>query len=276
MLTVYNETSSIFNNKYTITNPSNAYRLYHGFELEWTKRLANRWMFRGSWVVSKSTGNISNSRNDGNSAEYNDPNIDSRLQTNQNSVELRDGRLARDNTHVFKVLGSYQAPYGFNLSASAYYISGDTWTRVVRPRVNQGRQEMFIEQRGSNRLPGQSAIDFKIDKEIRLGGARRLGLVYEVFSLMNKSTVTSVTYRTPTSSSGTPVGTPQGLVTPRQMFFSLTYKFLAPDRGVRRRIPSGPSRATREGPFLLRLDLDGQTPTSMADKRDEVRGRIRG
>ncbi len=225
MLTVYNQTSSIFNNKYTITNPANAYRLYHGFEIEWTKRLANKWMLRGSWVISKTTGNISNSRNDGNSAEYNDPNINSVLQLNQSGVALRDGRLTRDNTHVFKLMGTYQAPYGFNLSGSYYYISGDTWTRVVRPRVNQGRQEMFIEPRGSNRLPAQTSVDVKLDKEFHLGGAKRVGVQFEVFNLMNNSTVTSVTYRTPTSASGTPVGTPQGLVEPRRMFFSATYKF---------------------------------------------------
>ena len=165
VLTVYNQTSDARNNRYIITNPANVFRLYQGLEIQWTTRMSDRWTLQGSWIVSKTTGNIADDRGEPTSVEYNDPNV------NAASQRFREGRLSGDNTHAVRALVWYRAPFGLNVTGDAWYISGDTFTRVVRPRANQGRPEMFIEPRGSRRYPAQSAVNLKVDRTIQPCGA---------------------------------------------------------------------------------------------------------
>lgn len=219
VITVYSQTSSVLDNSYIITNPANAFRRYQGVELQWTRRMSDRWMVQGAWIISKTTGNIADNRSEPTSAEYNDPNADAASQP------LREGRLSGDNTHAVRALVWWRAPLGFSVTGDVWYISGDAFTRTVRPKANQGRPEMFIEPRGSRKYAAQSAVNLRVDRAITLRGQQRVTLALEVFSLLNLSTVTRVTVQTPVSPASAPFGTPQALVEPRRMFVSATYRF---------------------------------------------------
>ncbi len=62
------------------------------------------------------------------------------------------------------------APLGIVASGVFYYTSGQTFTRTVRTaRVGQGRSDMFIEPRGSQRYDNQPLLDFRLEKQFRLG-----------------------------------------------------------------------------------------------------------
>lgn len=219
VVTVYNQVSAPLDNRYIITNPANAFRRYQGVEIQWTGRMSDRWMVQGAWVISKTTGNIADNRSEPTSAEYNDPNVDAASQP------FREGRLSGDHTHALRAFVWCRAPFGLSVTGDAWYVSGDTFTRAVRPKANQGRPEMFIEPRGSRRYAAQSAVNLKVDRTITLRGHERLALALEVFSLLNLSTVARVTVQTPVSPASTPFGTPQALVEPRRVFVSATYRF---------------------------------------------------
>jgi outer membrane receptor protein involved in Fe transport len=214
VLTTYRQSNDPLENEYLITNPDGAYRRYRGLEISANKRLSNRWQMQASWVYSKITGNINNTGNYGNSTEYDDPNLDPRYQP------LRDGRLQRDNTNVAKVLGLYQAPWGIQVSGIFLYTTGDTFTRTMRIRLPQGRKDLFIEQRGSQRYDNQPRVDFKLEKDFRLTSNGRLGLTLEGFNILNNAAVTSRTTR-----SGSSYFTPQGLVPPRRFRIGVVYRF---------------------------------------------------
>jgi hypothetical protein len=169
---------------------------------------------QASWVISKITGNINNTGNYGNSTEYDDPNQDPRYQP------LRDGRLQRDNTHVAKILGLYQAPLGIQVSGAFFYTSGDTFTRTMRIRLPQGRKDLFVEERGNQRHDNQPRVDIKLQKDFRLSANTRLGLTLEGFNILNNAAITSRTTR-----SGSSYFTPQGLVQPRRWRIGAVYRF---------------------------------------------------
>lgn len=57
-LTFYDQLNDQSENTFLITNPDDAFRRYRGVEFTANKRLSNRWMVQGSWVISKTTGNV--------------------------------------------------------------------------------------------------------------------------------------------------------------------------------------------------------------------------
>jgi hypothetical protein len=186
ILTFYRQDTDPDENRFLITNPEDAFRLYKGIEFTAEKRFANRWMMNASWVISKIEGNITNSGNAGNTGEYDNPNLHPGLQP------FREGRLVNDNTHIAKLLGMVRGPFGVIASAVYYYTSGQTFTRTVRETVVRGQSpEIFAEPRGSRRLGARTSLDMKLEKQFSIGDRRRLGVTFEGFNLMNETTITS-------------------------------------------------------------------------------------
>jgi hypothetical protein len=213
-VTLYDQVTDPLENQFLITNPEGAFRDYRGVEFTLTKRMSNRWLAQGSWVVSKIEGNYNNTNNYGNSAEYDEPNLDPRSQP------YREGRLTNDNTHIAKFLASYRAPWDVLMSGAFSFTSGQTFTRTVRVTTTQGRPDLFIEPRGSQRLDGQPQFNFKIEKQFRLSPDRRIGLTFEGFNLFNDAAITSRGTR-----SGESWFEPRSVVRARRFRVGAVYRF---------------------------------------------------
>ena len=214
-LTVYDQLTDPLNNRFLITNPEGAFRKYRGLEFNLNKRMSNNWQMQASWVISKITGNYNNTGNFGNTAEYDSPNQNPDLQP------FREGRLTNDNTHIAKVIGTYRGPWDVLMSGAFFYTSGQTLTRTVRtPSLGQGRLDMFIEERGSQRFDDQPRFDIKLEKQIRMAEMRRLGLTFEAFHLFNNSAITGQTVR-----SGSSYGNPTGIVQARRLRLGAVFRF---------------------------------------------------
>jgi outer membrane receptor protein involved in Fe transport len=215
VLTAYNQVGDPLESEYLITNPDYLYREYRGIDLHLKRRLQNRMMFDLSWVISKIEGNIDNTSNFGNSVEGNDPNRDARTQP------FRDGRLARDNTHLLKVLGVYMLPFQIQASGIFFYTSANTFTRTLRVTgLNQPSVDLFVEERGAQRYDDQPRLDLKFEKQFRLADTGVLGVQFEGFNVTNNDAVTSRTTR-----SGAAYFTPTGLVQPRRWRLGFVYRF---------------------------------------------------
>jgi hypothetical protein len=214
-ITVYDQVTDTANNRFLITNPDGAFRRYRAVEFSLNKRMSSRWQMQASWVISKITGNYNNNSSAGNQPEYDSPNVNPSLQP------FREGRLVNDNTHIAKVLGSYRAPWDVLVSGAFFYTSGQRFTRTVRtPSLGQGRLDMFIEPRGSQRFDDQPRFDVKLEKQFRMNGDQRLGLTFEGFNLFNDSAITGRTVR-----SGSSYFTPTGLVQARRFRLGAVFRF---------------------------------------------------
>lgn len=213
-LTAYRQSDDPIDNEYLITNPPEAYRRYTGVEMRLRRREANNWMMDVSWVISKITGTEDNFSSLGNGSEFDDPNQDVRFQP------LREGRLGGDSTHLFKALGAWRLPWQIRAAGVFYYTSGATFARTLRVTVPQGRKDLFVEQRGSQRLDGQPRLDVKLERRFALTPTKRLGVTVEGFNLLNDDAVTSRTTR-----SGATYFTPNGLVPARRFRLGLVYRF---------------------------------------------------
>jgi hypothetical protein len=168
-----------------LTMPYNAFRKYSGVEFVFNKRLSNRWQLLLSYVYSKCTGTIDNDW----AADVGWTGFGG-LQTNDPNYWINvQGHSTYDPQHMLKAQGTYMLPYGINFSAYFRLISGDTYTRQLRVKLDQGRITLLTEPRGSGRYPTIKDLDLRLEKTFTFQKKYRLGLMIDVFNVFNVNTI---------------------------------------------------------------------------------------
>ena len=154
---------------------------YKGLEMTLSKRMANRWQLLGSYVWSQLAGDLTSNA----SPFFGDPN-------NPNTLINANGRLTNDQPAAFKLLGSYQAPYGINLGGNYQVLTGLPRDRRISLPLAQGNTTILVEPRGTFRADTLGLLSFRADKSFTLSGGstgrgRRASLVAEVHNVGNSS-----------------------------------------------------------------------------------------
>jgi outer membrane receptor protein involved in Fe transport len=188
------------------TNPVPLYRDYNGVEIVLRKRMSNNWQFQGSVDVGRSYGNIGNAFGPSQGGQV--------IYDNPNTLVNFEGPLDLDAPFQLKLQGTYVLPHGIALSAfysgiSAYpikvpanfpnEIAGTHIVRFSRADNPLIVSESFVEvsgnQRGSQRFDFRNLLSFRAEKTFDLGRAQ-LGLIADVFNLLNINTVVTVQSQT--------------------------------------------------------------------------------
>ena len=144
---------------------------YKGLEISLGKRMSNRWQLMGSYVWSRLDGDRV--------LDFTDPN---------NLLPfMATGRGANDQPHSFKLLGSYQAPFGITVGANYQALSGLPRDRNLSVSLTQGSTTYQLENRGSYRFDFLNLLSLRADKGFRINGARRVSVVAEFHNLLNSS-----------------------------------------------------------------------------------------
>jgi hypothetical protein len=158
---------------------------YKGFELTLTKRQSRGWMALGSFQMVKNhvwAGPPSATGAPTNMAAVSNPN-----------QEI----FAIDNTWDWsgKLMGSYRAPYGVNVSALYNFLRG-----TARQRINQftgvpnaTSVTIPLEEWGASRDPNQHVVNVKAARHVNWG-KNRVQLSLDVFNLFNVNTATTIRY----------------------------------------------------------------------------------
>jgi hypothetical protein len=149
---------------------------YKGIELTITKRMSNRWQMMGSYVWSRLSGDLVSSS----SPLGGDPN-------NPNSLINANGRLANDQPHAFKLIGSYIGPWGINLGANYQALSGLPRDRRIVLALKQGSTTVLAEPRGAYRADTLSLLSLRADKMFRFDRRRGVGVIVELHNALNSS-----------------------------------------------------------------------------------------
>ncbi len=163
---------------------ANPYRKYEGIEVLFNKRFSNRWQLLASYVYGRAKGTIDNSFGSdiGWSGDRSDPNV----------WLNAEGNLTSDPTHMLKIQGTYVLPLDINFNFYFRAITGNAWTtQFETQRLNQGRIVILAEARGSSHYPIQSTLDLRLEKTFTLAKKYRIGLMVDVFNLLNDDTVNS-------------------------------------------------------------------------------------
>jgi hypothetical protein len=142
---------------------------YKALELSIGKRMSNRWQMQGSYVWSRLDGDqfgiTTSSTTVRSTYDFTNPN---------NLLEsVRTGRGANDQPHAFKLLGSYQAPYGITVGANYQALSGLPIDRNLTVALSQGSRGVPMEPRGTYRADFLNLLSLRADKKFTLHGSRR-------------------------------------------------------------------------------------------------------
>jgi hypothetical protein len=172
-------------------NVPEAKRNYKALELSFNKRYADGWQLGGSVVWSRTKGN--------NTDDYGSVWGYSGAYSSANWFVNRYGLIGSDRPLVIKLYGTFRLPFNFITSFYWTYFSGSPWQRTVTVYPPSGWMAannaqglsygVNLEPSGTRRNPSTSNLDFRLEKEFRLGSLGRLGLFVEVFNLLGNTYV---------------------------------------------------------------------------------------
>jgi hypothetical protein len=155
-------------------------RTFNGIDFNIQKRMANRWMMSGSVTYGHDVGNSGGDLNNPNNAQY------------------RIGPATGYDVPIFaKIAGSYQAPYGVQVSGDFQHYQGWPETTVVQVasntvRLTQTTQNVIIEPRGTQRMDNVNLLDFSFKKVIgSKSSGTRLEPRLDIYNVLNQATITN-------------------------------------------------------------------------------------
>ncbi|MEO5739324.1 MAG: hypothetical protein ABIS29_01840, partial [Vicinamibacterales bacterium] len=156
---------------------------FHSVEFSITKRASSRWMGQVSYFVVKNHRWIS--------GVFQNPN---------------DEFFPLDETWSWagNVSASYRMPFDVSVSGflqSRAGVKGQR-TNIFRtadpdggtPITRNGNTTIRLEPYGSQSLSAFNILNFRVNKDFRLSGGRRLGLDFDVFNLLNSATPTAADF----------------------------------------------------------------------------------
>jgi len=169
-------------------------RDYDSVEVALEKRLANSWYLRTSYLWSRLYGNYSGlSQSDENGRTS--PNVGRlfdypAMMFDQHGKPVF-GPLATDRPHQFKAQFIYQAKFGTAVGVNQYVESGLPVTREIGIFPGSNYPVQYLGRGSDGRTDVFSQTDILVQHEVRMGGARRLQLQFNIFNLFNQDATIS-------------------------------------------------------------------------------------
>ncbi len=191
---------------YIIDNLPGLDRNYYGVELRYRTQWKKLYL-ESSYTWAKSRGNIEYTQSLGSDFDF------PALSWN------RYGYLSDDTRHALRFNGYYRLPLDFQISYAWNWISGYPWTpfRPAQPEAPYGN--IFLEARGSERLPRYHQLDLDFRKTFKLGGDMSLEAVFTLLNVFDTEIVTSVNGQVPQA------GQALTWQTPRRFEFGARFAF---------------------------------------------------
>jgi Carboxypeptidase regulatory-like domain len=166
------------------THDRNNWTNYYGLELIVHKRLANRWMFNGSFNYQDYNKHLNEPENNPSNWYYfNNAAAD--------PASYRSGLIFFNSRWMVKLNGLYVLPYGFTVSGTLVANEGNP---IYNGRNIVSNVTLYPkdEQYGDVRQPNIVQVNLALEKRIDLGESASLTLEARVFNVFNNSTIIRV------------------------------------------------------------------------------------
>lgn len=125
-------------------------------------------------------------------------------------INTTDGRheYSRQNA---KLSGTYQAPWGINVSPMLRYQEGFPFGRTFAASgFFVGNVRILAEPMGTRKQDDIIVADLRVEKEVKLGSVRKLGIFFDLYNMLNANPAQNLQW-----SSGTTYNRPLSIVPPR-------------------------------------------------------------
>ena len=232
-LQLYQLQSDAEDRLFQITNPDGFNSDINAVSFALVKRMTGKWQMTASATWLRATGSLQEGQGGAGEAGSGVGIIQRgglqfrQFGQNPNSFVNVDGRLKSDVTWQFKVQASYQLPAGFLVSANFSSRDGAHLVRRTRSlrSVTQVPENtpILLQPRGENgRLEDVTILDFRLQKDFRLGEKVRFTVLADAFNLLNADTTEGVVTSLVESSSYL---YPLSPVTPRRFMLGAKLRF---------------------------------------------------
>jgi len=193
-LVIYNQsvaTRGLQNN--ILTNSRALNNDFRGLDINFDRRITQRWMLFGGVTVSRFRGAWYGDVNSAGPATLDDLN-------NPNNSINRLGLLATDATVLFKLGGTYELPWHVVFSSNFQHASGypeyASYSVPTSVGLIQGSQNVYVQPNGFKRLPSVNLWDVRIAKIITLKDRWKIQPEFDIYNLNNSGAVTAVNQST--------------------------------------------------------------------------------
>jgi hypothetical protein len=228
--TLYVRTSNL-ESEWWVANDDYYYRKHDMAIVSLEKRWSNDFSFMTSLTYQNSRGNVENTAGVQwgwavTNSEATNPNY--------NGHPFTDGPMTYNRTWQFKLLGSYQLPWGILASAYWQQSSGRPWAasvwnaRLPFDMNDPLNRSSRVQPRGYNTRDPLTRIDVRAQKDFEIGASGRFQLFMDIFNLTNSSSPTGIysgTWSVWPLQGGSSFGQPSGIIGPRQIRVGLKFLF---------------------------------------------------
>jgi hypothetical protein len=179
--------------------PASRYNTYYGVDLVVTKRLANKWMFNGSFTYQMQKQHLGDGWLDP-TGNWSYDNQIFGFSQGGGSGKISQVYFTR---WMVKLMGLYQLPYDINLSGTlsahegtfntnSFGISNYSGTSINPQYNSNDRSDSFLTHtyNNSDRLGSVLVVNFKLEKVLKLGTGGRMYLSVDMFNAFNTQIVT--------------------------------------------------------------------------------------
>ena len=204
-----------------VTQRPDYHRVYQGIELTATKRLSDKWMANMSFYYGDTKQYYESD------SAYTDP----------TSIEMYDGysyapqtggsgksSIWMNSRWAFRSSAMYQFPWDINFSGYFSYREGYCYPIYLRTgyrAYDSGRAYPLAEPIGENHLPAVAMLDLRLEKVFRLPEIGRIGLILDIFNVLNNNEILGKGNNAYSSS----FGLTTEIVNPRLFRFGVRFQF---------------------------------------------------
>jgi Carboxypeptidase regulatory-like domain/TonB-dependent Receptor Plug Domain len=191
---------------YIYTNRDDYDQTYHGVDLILTKRLANRWMARGSFTYNWNKQNIGSggcidptNRVPGQAGDGGNPETGYTAQTcaDDTVVGFRStgsgdkGSVFLSNEWQFYLNAMYQLPLGFNVAGAFFGRQGYpiNWYRRVTGLGDRETRDVAVSDLDDQRYDNVYNLDLRLEKVVAITQSANLTISADLFNVTNEDTV---------------------------------------------------------------------------------------
>jgi carboxypeptidase family protein/TonB-dependent receptor-like protein len=191
---------------FTYSNRDDYDQTYHGVDLVLTKRLANRWMARGSFTYNWNkqhvgTGGCIDPTNivPGQTGDAGNPQTNYTAQTCADNVVVGyrstgsgdKGSVFLSSKWQFYLNAMYQLPLGFNIAGAFFGREGYplNWYRRVAGAGNSETRDVAVSELDDQRYDNVYDLDLRLEKVVPITSTASVTISADVFNVTNEDTV---------------------------------------------------------------------------------------
>jgi carboxypeptidase family protein/TonB-dependent receptor-like protein len=191
---------------FTYSNRDDYDQTYHGVDLVLTKRLANRWMARGSFTYNWNkqhvgSGGCIDPTNivPGQTGDAGNPQTNYTAQTCADNVVVGyrstgsgdKGSVFLSSKWQFYLNAMYQLPLGFNIAGAFFGREGYplNWYRRVAGAGNSETRDVAVSELDDQRYDNVYDLDLRLEKVVPITSTASVTISADVFNVTNEDTV---------------------------------------------------------------------------------------